>query len=728
MKRNNSYKKFLKKKIKRVEESGFSISYNQLNANMYEFQKYITATALKKGRFAIFANTGLGKTLMQLEWADKVVQETGQPVLIVAPLAVAEQTIREGKKFNIEIGYYNSDASIQVTNYEQLDNIDVSRFIGVVLDESSILKNFEGKRKQAIIDNFQNTEYKLACTATPAPNDAMELGNHAEFLNIMTRDEMLSMYFVHDGGDTGKWRLKKHGIKDFYQWVGSWAIMLSNPEDIGFDGSDFVLPALNYKTYTIKTNNDEPGKLISDKAVSATDFNQELRKTMQERLDKVAEIANADNKHYLIWIRQNKEGEILQKLIPDAVEVRGNQPTQEKAKLLADFGQGKIRVLITKQKIAGFGMNYQNIQNQIFASLDFSFEGLYQAIRRTYRFGQKKDVTIHIITTDTMKNVVESIRKKEKLFKEMQRELSKNIDVETNRSKVDFVGGKVVDKTDDYKIVRGDNVQLSKNLETDSVGLTVFSPPFAELYTYSDHVEDMGNSKDYREFLYQFSFLIQELLRVTAPGRIVAVHCMDLPIQKGKEGYMGLRSFSSMLIDEFVNQGFIQHSEIIIWKNPVVEMQRTKSLGLLHKQLAKDSTRSRVGIPDKILVFRKPGENKEPVKTNLSIDLWQKWASPIWTDINYSKTLNYRAGRDGNDEKHIAPLQLDTVERLIALYSNPGDTVFDPFLGIGTVAYQAIKMGRFGLGYELKESYINQALNNIRLAVKEKRMNSLFDF
>ena len=282
-------------------------------------------------------------------------------------------------------------------------------------------------------------------------------------------------------------------------------------------------------------------------------------------------------------------------------------------------------------------------------------------------------------------------------------------------------------KNEWYQIKRGDSVQLINELENDSIGFSVFSPPFAELYTYSSHLEDMGNSKDYNEFLTQFGFLIDGLYRKMKSGRNVAVHCMDLPIQKGKEGFIGLRDFSGMILRAFENAGFVYHSRVTIWKDPVVEMQRTKALGLLHKQVKKDSTMSRVGIPDYVLIFRKDGERVDPVtNTDIPVDLWQKYASPVWMDIDYGNTLQgYRNGRDDKDEKHICPLQLDTIERLIHLYSNKGDTVFTPFMGIGSEVYQAVKMGRKGIGFELKESYFDLAKKNLASAVTEKNQLSL---
>ena len=726
---NKDYLQFLQRKQKTHVNSGFEISEDALNGYLFDFQKFIVKRALKAGKYAIFADCGLGKTLMQLEWSRQVFIKTEKPVLILAPLAVAGQTIKEGNKFGINVQKYDNESPIQITNYEQLENIDCSQFAGIVLDESSILKNFEGQIKKFIIDKFKDTPYKLACTATPSPNDPMELGNHSEFLDVMSRNEMLAMYFVHDGGETAKWRLKGHAIKLFYQFVGSWAIMLNKPADIGFAMDGYNLPTLNLIEKEIKTKKRDNGLLFNDAIMSATNFNQELRLTKIERLDEAAKIVNDSEENFIIWIKQNEEGELLKKLIPEAIEVKGSDSPEYKEKMLLGFANNEFRVLITKTKIAQFGLNYQNCRNQIFASLDFSFEGLYQAIRRSYRFGQKNEVNIFLITTDTMKNVNESINQKQKQFEIMQNEMSNAINENLNGSKMTMANYDINEETNEwYKIKRGDCVQLISQLESESVGLSVFSPPFAELYTYSSHVEDMGNSKDYNEFLTQFGYLIKELYRIMKQGRNVCVHCMDLPIQKGKEGFIGLRDFSGMILKSFEDAGFIYASRVTIWKDPVVEMQRTKALGLLHKQVKKDSTMSRVGIPDYVMIFRKDGERTDPVtNTNLSVDLWQKIASPVWMDINYSNTLQgYRNGREENDEKHICPLQLDTIERLILLYSNKGDTVFTPFMGIGSEVYQAIKMERKGIGFELKESYYDLAKANLKAAISEKAQVSLF--
>lgn len=728
------YNEFLEQKRISRPPVGFKVAETDLNPALFDFQKYCVIRALEVGKFALFEDCGLGKTIQQLEWAEQVRKHIDKPILILAPLAVISQTIKEGAKFGYEVREIDSmadfanDSGIYITNYDNMDNVDVSYFGGIILDESSILKNFQGKTRTALIEAFRNTPYKLACTATPSPNDTTEICNHAEFLDVMSRNEMLAMYFVHDGGNTSEWRLKGHARQAFWDFVSTWAVMLNRPSDIGYDDKGFDLPPLNVRQVVVETPKRDNGLLFNDTAVNATDFHKELRATYDIRLNKVAELVNSSDESFIIWIGHDEEGKYLRKLLPDAVEVKGSDSKEYKKENLLGFADGKFRVLITKLKIAQFGLNYQNCHNQIYASLDFSFEATYQGIRRSYRFGQTREVNIFLITTDTMQNVKESFDSKQSAFREMQKSMTeamcRNIKNKLNLHKMEVSNQYKSDRCD---IRLGDCVQLIQSVPSESVGFTIFSPPFAELYTYSDKLEDMGNSKDYKEFFKAFKYLVKELYRVTWGGRNVAVHCMDLPIQKGKEGYIGLRDFSGMILEAFQEVGFIYHSRVTIWKNPVTEMQRTKALGLLHKQVKKDAAMSRVGIPDYLMVFRKEeGEHEHPVKCDISVDTWQKYASPVWMDIDYSNTLNAHSGREDSDEKHICPLQLDTIERAIVLWSNRGDTVLTPFMGIGSEVYEAIKMDRFGIGFELKESYFNEAIKNCRSMEQTKNEMSLF--
>ncbi len=732
------YENFLKTKQKKHIDSGFEIAKEELNPALFEFQKDIVKLALKKGKFAIFAECGLGKTAMQLEWANQVNKKTGQPVLLLAPLAVAGQTVKEGDKFNIPITHIfkNEDVKpgINITNYEKLEKIDCSVFSGIVLDESSILKNYTGMYKQLIIETFKFTPYKLACTATPAPNDILELGNHCDFLNVMPSSEMIVRFFINDTMHAGGYRLKKHSVNDFYEWVCSWAVMFSNPNDLGYCESGYNLPKLNIieELVEVSEDNTENGTLLKTGNISATNFNSELRSCQDERLSKVAALVNSSGENWIVWVNQNAEADYLKKAIPGAIEVRGDEKEDHKESKLLGFANNEFRVLITKKKIAQFGLNYQNCRNQVFSSVDFSFESTYQAIRRSYRFGQKKEVNIHLITTSTMNNVLDIIHRKEQSFKELQNGVKTAMLKELNQEKRELKMSYKYEckKSEKFEIHRGDCTQEIDRIPDNSIDFSIFSPPFSNLYTYSDQIEDMGNNENDNAFFTQFGFMVKKLYNKMRPGRLVAVHCKNLVNYKNRDGMSGMRDFRGDLIRLFTDIGFSYHCDITIWKDPVIEMQRTKNQGLLYKQLRADSTMSRVGMPEYLLLFRRWSKDEieqkmeVPVNNknyeNFPVKQWQEWASPVWMTINQTKVLNTSLAKHPNDEKHICPLQLDIIERAVYMWSNEGETVFSPFAGIGSEGYQSILCGRKFIGIELKESYYKQAINYCTHAENEK--------
>lgn len=730
------YKEFLKEKTKTHISSGFDIEESELSSHLYDFQKFAVKWALKLGRACLFEDCGLGKTLQFLEFAYQTSKHTNKPSLILSPLAVVGQTIQEANEFNMMCELLKSDVfgvGVYITNYEQIDNIDVSQFDTIILDESSILKGKDSKTKNKLMDLFCNHPYKLCCTATPSPNDHMELGNHSQFIGSMSYLEMLAMYFVHDGGETSKWRLRKHAEKDFWKFVSSWGLAIDNPKTLGFNDKDYSLPNINYIEHFVDVETDGLD-LFGEAIVSATELHRDLKRSRPDRLKKSLDIYNEKpNEQWIFWVLGNDEAKELEKIIPESVNVHGGLSPEKKAEYLLGFANGEVKNLITKTSIASMGMNYQNACNMCFCSYDFKFEAFYQAVRREYRFGQKRDVNVHLISPKSQVNVRKSILEKESKHKEMMYKMSLNSADNNIFKKV--VNQKEDVKTDKYWLMNGDCVERSKEIPDNHLDLVVFSPPFAELYVYSDKEADMGNVSNYEQFREHFSYLIPQIKRTLKQGRICAVHCMDLPIQKGKEGFIGLRDFSGLIKDMFLKEGFIYHARTTIWKNPVTEMQRTKASGLLHKTIKKDSVMSRVGIPDYVLFFRNEGENlvpiehqdKDPKKADyLPVDLWQKYASPVWHDINYSRTLQYRSGRDGNDEKHICPLQLDTIERVIHLYSNEGESVGSFFGGIGSEGYQALKMNRKSVSIELKESYFELNKKNHKDAIVENSVLTLF--
>lgn len=417
----NSYESFIQSKRATMPPVGLHVDRDALHPSLFDFQRDIVRWALRRGRAAIFAGTGLGKTRMQTEWAMHIHRLTGGDVLMLAPLAVAAQTVREAAELGYEITICRSQDDVRpglnITNYEMLHNFEPVFFEGVVLDESSILKSFTGKIRTQLIEMFASTPYRLACTATPAPNDFMELGNHAEFLGVMSRTEMLSMFFVHDGGETQKWRLKGHAEDAFWKWVASWGVMLEKPSDLGYPDDGYILPPLNVQDVVIDVGG-EPAKTLSQRQ-------RARRETVAERVAACAEIVNATDRPFLVWCDLNVESEMLAAAIPGAVEVKGSDKPAFKEQAMLDFAAGKIRVLVTKPSIAGFGMNWQHCADMAFVGLSDSFEQVFQAIRRCYRFGQTRPVNVYMITSSREGATAENIKRKEADFRRMVEEMVK---------------------------------------------------------------------------------------------------------------------------------------------------------------------------------------------------------------------------------------------------------------------------------------------------------------
>jgi superfamily II DNA or RNA helicase len=424
----DDYKTFLKSKAAFVPTIGIE-SECDLSPCLFGFQADIVRWALRRGRAAIFAGCGMGKTLMQLEWARHI---PGR-VLILAPLAVAQQTVREGERFNIPCTYArnqdsaNAGERITVANYEMLEHFDAAAFAGVVLDESSILKAFMGKTKRAILSAFERTRYKLACTATPAPNDHMELGNHAEFVGVMKSSEMLAKYFINDPAHVGHYRLKYHAETPFWRWLASWAVMIQKPSDLGYPDEGFALPPLNRQWHVVDAAQAADGFLFALPAASLSERISARRNSVGERVDKAVELANGNAEQWIVWCALNAESEALAKRIDGAREVRGSDSIESKVSAMLDFVSGKVRTLVSKPSICGFGMNFQCAHNMAFVGLSDSWEQYYQALRREWRFGQKHPVNVHIITASTEGAVVQNILRKEADAERMAANLTREI-------------------------------------------------------------------------------------------------------------------------------------------------------------------------------------------------------------------------------------------------------------------------------------------------------------
>lgn len=773
----NDYREFLLSKRKPIQPAGFEVDPDSLNPKLFPWQRLIVSWACRLGRAAIFAGCGLGKTAMQLCWADQVTaQSPGSMVLLLTPIAVGPQTVAEAAKFgipNVRLVRQQSECKpgINVTNYQKLlaGRFDPKAFVGVVLDESSILKNYMGKTKQLLLTSFANTPYRLACTATPAPNDHMELGNHSAFLGVMDSDEMLTRWFINDQAHAGHYRLKRHGERDFWHWVASWAVSLDKPSDLGFSDDGFILPPLNMVEHTaaVDATDFANGNLYRSEKLTATKMHKEMRLTKCDRADLVAGLVNASEEPWLVWCNTNYEADELVKRLPGAVEVRGGEHEAIHEDKLNGFSSGKVRVLVSKPSICGFGMNWQHCRNVAFVGLSYSHEQFYQAVRRCWRFGQTQQVNVHIVTAETEGAVLKAIKDKEREYQQMRQattEVVKEVGLGATKPLQLIEAPSNLARGNCWTMHLGDCVEVSRALPDKSVDFSVFSPPFCSLYIYSEALADMGNSASDEEFMKHLGFLAPELLRITVPGRLCAIHCKDLPLYAGRDEVAGLKEFPDWILACFKHHGWTFHSRVTIWKCPVVERERTNNNGLLHKTVCRDSSQVRQGMADYLLVFRRPpaegkglmsdkpivrpnglegfvgdpahdprkGRANHPAKnarkkalSNPSIAVWQQYAEPVWWDIDPMDVLNYQLGTSASDEKHICPLQLGLIRRAIHLWSERGDVVFSPFAGIGSEGYVAVQEGRQFVGIELKESYWKRACINLKNA--EAVQKTLFD-
>lgn len=444
-----SYDEFLTRKQLLDPRTGMT-DLPDLNPALFEFQADIVRWALRRGRAALFAGTGLGKSLMELEWARHVAAHTGKPVLILAPLAVAAQFIREADKFGEQARHVRMQSDVgpgvNITNYEKLDHFDASAFGGIVLDESSILKAFDGKTRSQIIASFRRTPFRLAATATPAPNDFMELGNHAEFLGVMSYAEMLAMFFVHDGGETQSWRLKGHAESDFWRWMCSWAVMLRKPSDLGYDDGPFTLPPMQQHQHTVGIEyKPTGGYLFPMLAETLQERIGARRDTITERVECAAGLIQKINRPALLWCNLNSEQDALEDMLGSGFySVRGSMSEDAKETAILGWINGERRHMISKPSIMGFGLNFQHCADMIFVGLNDSWEQVYQAVRRCWRFGQTRQVNVHFVASEIEGNIVANLARKDAQAAKMAEQMVAHM-ADINRADVH---GSTRDKTD----------------------------------------------------------------------------------------------------------------------------------------------------------------------------------------------------------------------------------------------------------------------------------------
>lgn len=747
------YKDFLNTKRTKAIDYGLIINKDNINPKLFEWQKDIVVWAAKKGRCAVFLDTGLGKTFIQLEWARMLNENT----LIIAPLSVTRQTIRESHKIGLDVMYVrkqediNSDNKLWITNYEMVEQFDYTKFGAVVLDESSILKAIDGKTRKKLTELCEYTKYKLCCTATPAPNDFTEIGNHAEYLGICTIPEMLATFFINankehtldfngqtyrkKGTNKGgtEWRIKHHAEEHFFEWLASWAITMTKPSDLGYDDNGFILPEL--KLMPIFTKTEYKGEqLFFTKLHGISD----RAKTRQYTLDKRLEILKGlikDNDQWIIWAGLDTESKGATNAIPNAVEVKGSDSPDYKAQAFEDFQDGKYQILVTKSKIGGYGMNFQNANKMCFMGLNDSWESFYQAVRREWRYGQTKPVEVYIIMSDMEQEIYYNVMRKDAMAKRLRTKLIEQIN-KYERMELGLDSSLQMDYTeetikgDGYLAMLGDSCVRLKEIGDNTIDLSVYSPPFADLFTYTASERDLGNSKDWDEFFSHYKFIIQEILRVTKPGRLTCVHTSDIPALSQRDGYIGIKDFPGAVIKAYEKEGWVFVGRAFVQKNPQAQAIRVKSKALLFVQLRKDSSDSRPALVDQILLFKKQGDNEVPITPvangELDNETWIEWANGIWLGIHETETLQFTKARGADDEKHICPLQLGTIERCIKLYSNPKEMVLTPFGGIGSEAYMALKLGRKATLIELKPEYFRVAVSNLESAKSQKQ--DLFNY
>jgi DNA modification methylase len=592
------------------------------------------------------------------------------------------------------------------------------------------LKSFDGATRSLLIEMFAKTPFRLCCTATPAPNDHAELANHAEFLGVMSRAEMLATFFVHDEQD---WRLKGHAAEAFWRWLVSWAVCIRKPSDIGCEDDKFILPKLTWHRDVIHTDFRQEGMLFGSAVVGLQGRVAARRATIEKRAEFTVElIAKKLKEQWIIWCALNDEQDALEKLFADdCASVRGSDSHEEKERSVLDFLNGKVRVLITKPSILGYGLNLQCCRNVVFFGLSDSFEQLYQAIRRCWRFGQTEEVHAHVVTADAEGPVVENIKRKEEDFERMSIEMVKNMAAleldevrGQHREKVEYE--RDVKQTAEWTYHLGDSCEVIQEIPDDSIDMSVCSPPFAALYTYTNTERDMGNCSSEATFFAHYDFLLKHWLRITKPGRIACIHVSQVPAMLSRDGYIGLKDFRGKVIEAHIAAGWIYHGEAAIDKNPQAQAIRTKAKGLTFSQLERDASWMRPALADFLLLFRKPGENQVIVKPDVTRDEWIEYARPCWHGISETDTLSVAEAREEKDERHVCPLQLGLIDRCVRLWSNKGETVFSPFGGIGSEGYQALLRRRKFIGVELKRSYWKTGCDNLMKAIERRSEGQLF--
>jgi DNA modification methylase len=686
------YSQFLNSKVLYAKPVGIDISEEALNKALYDAQAASSKWAISRGRAALFLDTGFGKTRIILEFAHHLAVKQGKRALIVCPLSVIDEFIKESGELGYQVNEALSmddihDSGIWVTNYEKIHKFDARAFNTVALDESSILKSLDSKTRLGLTAQWRNTPYKLCATATPAPNDTKELVNHADFLGVMSRKEVFATFFINESKGKGRkkklvTRLKHNAVDAFYRWLSSWAIAARTPSDLGFSDAGHELPPLNLHT----------------------------------------------------WHHLNNEGYMLRKALgDDAVLIEGKMSPESKSEAFRRFKAGEVRVLITKPRIGGFGVNLQQSFNQIWCGITDSFEQFYQAVRRQWRRGQCNPVNVHVILADVQQAVWENIQRKQGEHEGMIQQLVERLNSRyvLDRQRDDYHTD--IQEGQFWKLFMGDSCDPLgpvSQIEDNTIGCSVHSPPFVNRYAYTATERDLGNSKNLKEFMVHYRYQIRELLRITMPGRSACVHVQNVRTTKrDTETHPGLVDFRGAVIQAFVKEGWVFVHEITVDKDAQIQAKRKHHQGLLYKTKNTDSSKLAGALADYLLVFRKPGDNPDPIDdSDVPDEDWNIWARPVWYHINEIDVLDSQVAKAADDEMHLAPLQKEFIRRCLRLWSKKGDLIFDPFNGIGSTGVVAIEQGRRYVGIELKPSYYQTAIKNLQEAERKAQQVDLWKY
>lgn len=827
---STDYLEFLKGKFQFSQSFGFDVEDSQINPMLYPHQRDIVKWATKKGRAAIFAAFGLGKSFIQLEILRLVNEyEKGGKFLIIAPLGVRQEFKTDAVKLGIDIEFVKrSDEvltdGIYITNYESVRDgkLDVNLFTAVSLDEASCLRSYGSKTYQEFLTLFGQIKYKFVATATPSPNRYKELIHYAGFLGIMDTGQALTRFFQRDSTQANNLTLYPHMEKEFFAWLHSWSIFLQKPSDLGYSDEGYDLPPLKViyhevevEDLTGKIERDGQAQLIRDNAMGLKDAALEKRSSIDLRVDKMMEIINQNPEdHFILWHDMEDERKSIKKALPEVSEVYGSLDIDLREDRIVAFSDGETKYLATKPILSGSGCNFQrHCHKAIFVGIGYKFNDFIQSIHRIHRFLQDKQVEIHIIYMETERDILKTLQEKweehDKLTARMS-EIIKEFGMSTTGLETELARTigveREVTKGSLFTMVNNDCVDECKNyMEDNSIDLIHTSIPFGNHYEYSPSYNDFGHNEDNQKFFDQMDYLTPELLRILRPGRIAAIHVKDR-IRFGNVTGYGMPSvepFHSDCIVHYRKHGFIYMGMITIVTDVVRENNQTYRLGW--SEQCKDGTKMGVGSPEYVLLFRKlPSDTsrayadnpvtktkQEYTRAQWQVDAHAFWRSSgdrllsadelkgyspdvmsklftehslqtiydyhehvnvgreldsdghlpatfmsiapgshdtdVWHDINRMRTLNGDQSQRGLNS-HICPLQFDIVDRIINRYSNEGDLVFDPFGGLGTVPYRAMKLGRRGYGVELNKDYYHDALRYLRTAEIEQSAPSLFDF